>query len=62
MDYGRLEGLIPLLSEIYGYLIYYRVVPSKNCEGWKRRYGGLMKIALPICVLFGILLLAGVVG
>ena len=62
MDAGRLEGLIPLAGGICAYLIYWGVIPVKDLEGWRRRFGKVIQIAAPICVAYGLLRLLGVVG
>ena len=61
MDPGQLEGLIPLAGGVCAYLIYYGVIPMKELETIKRRFGVVIQIAAPICILFGVLRLVGVV-
>lgn len=62
MDAGRLEGLIPLAGGVCAYLIYYGIIPMKDLEGLRRRFGTLIQIAAPICVAYGLLRLLGIVG
>ena len=66
-DWGRLEGLIPIIGGVYGYLLAVGVLPrnAKNdvrMELWRKKFGRLMKILGPILVVFGLLTLAGVFG
>ena len=55
----NLRGLIPLLGGIYCLLIAFRVIrASKNPEAnevYLKKYGILLKIAGPICVVSGML-------
>jgi hypothetical protein len=60
MDAGRLEGLIPLAGGVVAYLIYFGVIPMKDADTFKRRFGTVIKIAAPICIAFGLLRLLGV--
>lgn len=62
MDAGRLEGLIPVAGGVYAYLIYFGVVRMKDHDALIQRFGGLIKLAAPICIVFGLLLLLGIVG
>jgi hypothetical protein len=62
MDAGRLEGLIPLAGGVYAYLLYFGIIRMKANEAWKHRFGTLIKIAAPICIVFGLLVLLGIVG
>ena len=48
MDAGRLEGLIPLAGGVCAYLIYYGIIPMKNLEETRRRFGTVIQIAAPI--------------
>jgi hypothetical protein len=64
-DMGNLEGLIPLLGGIYGYLLANGTLPRKPKDPekmalWRRKFGPMMKIIGPILVVFGILQLLGV--
>lgn len=61
----NLEGLIPLLGGLYAFLLARGVLPAskdpvKN-EAWLRKWGPALKWLAPLVMLFGILLLAGVV-
>ena len=62
MDAGRLEGLIPLAAGVGAYLLYYGIIPVKDLEGLRRKFGTVIQIAAPICVAYGLLRLLGVVG
>ncbi len=64
-DAGNLQGLIPLLGGIYGYLLTNGTLPRRPKDPekmalWRRKFGPMMKIAAPILVIFGILELLGV--
>ena len=64
-DMGNLEGLIPLLGGIYGYLLANGTLPRKPKDPekmalWRRKFGRPMKILGPALVIFGILQLLGV--
>ena len=64
-DIGNLEGLIPLLGGVYGYLLANGTLPRKPREPekmdlWRRKFGRMMKVISPILVVFGILRLLGV--
>ena len=64
-NWGNLQGLIPLLGGIYGYLLANGTLPRKpkdpqKMELWRRKFGPMMKILAPILVVFGILELIGV--
>jgi len=62
MDAGRLEGLIPLAGGVGAYLLYYGIIPVKNLDELRRRFGTVIQIAAPICVAYGLLRVLGVVG
>lgn len=62
---GNLQGLIPLLGGIYGYLLANGTLPRKPKDPekmalWRRKFGPMMKIITPVLVVFGILQLLGV--
>jgi hypothetical protein len=62
---GNLQGLIPLLGGIYGYLLANGTLPRKPKDPekmalWRRKFGPMLKILGPILVIFGILELLGV--
>jgi hypothetical protein len=64
-NWGNLQGLIPLLGGIYGYLLAIGTLPRKPKDPekmalWRRKFGPMMKILAPILVVFGILELLGV--
>ena len=44
------------------YLLYYGIIPVKDLEGLRRKFGTVIQIAAPICVAYGLLRLLGVVG
>ena len=63
--FDKWQGLIPLLGGIYGLLLAYRVLPRhpkdpEKLELWHRKFGKMMKILSPILIIFGLLLLLGV--
>lgn len=63
-DWGRLQGLIPILGGVYGLLLAKGVLPShvkdpEKTEFWRRRYGWILMIAAPVVILFGIAELFG---
>ena len=63
-DWGRLEGLIPLLGGVYGLLLARGILPShpKDPEKgalWRRKFGGMMTVLGPIVILIGIAQLCG---
>ena len=63
--YDRWNGLIPLLGGIYCLLLAYRVVLRKpkdpeRMELWHRKFDRMMKVIGPVLIVFGILLLCGV--
>ena len=58
------EGLIPLLGGLYAFLLARGVVraskdPIKN-EAWLRKWGPTLKWLAPLVILFGLLMLVGV--
>ena len=60
----NLEGLIPLLGGLYAYLLARGVLraskdPAKN-EVWLNKWGPTLKWLAPLVMLFGLLVLAGV--
>ena len=62
---GNLQGLIPLLGGIYGYLLATGRLPRKSKDPekmalWRRKFGPVMKILGPILIVFGVLELLGV--
>lgn len=61
----RLQGIIIIPFGVYVLLLAYRVVPinrkdPERAELWHRKFGKISKILAPIIILFGILLLLGV--
>jgi len=61
---GNLEGLIPLLGGIYFYLLANGTLPRKprdpeRMAQWRRKFGRMARIIAPVLILFGILLLLG---
>ena len=65
MNLGRLEGLIPLFGGIYSIFLVKGILPRnpKDPEKmalWRRKFGTMMWICIPIMILTGILMLLGV--
>jgi hypothetical protein len=63
--FDRLCGIISVLGGICGLLLTYRILPRnpkdpERMELWHRKFGKMMKILSPIIIIFGILLLLGV--
>ena len=59
------NGLIPIFSGIYGYLLAIGYFPNASNEPdkmelWRKRFGGLLKKLCPVLILFGIIQLSGV--
>ena len=64
-SWGNLQGLIPLLGGIYGFLLANGTLPRKPKEPekmalWRRKFGRSMKVLCPALIIFGILQLLGV--
>ncbi len=61
----NLEGLIPLLGGLYAFLLARGVLraskDSAKNDAWRRKWGRLLKWLAPLVMLFGILLLTGVI-
>lgn len=65
MDWGNLEGLIPILGGLYGYLLAIGTLPKNprdpmKMELWRRKFGKMMRIVCPFLVVFGMLQLVAV--
>ncbi len=63
--FERWQGIIIVLGGIYGLLRAYRILPRnpknpEKVELWHCKFGKLIKILSPIVIVFGILLLLGV--
>jgi hypothetical protein len=63
-DWGRLQGLIPVLCGTYGLLLAQGVLPRRPKDPekwalWRRKFGGLMTVLCPLIILFGIARLLG---
>jgi hypothetical protein len=63
-DIRNLQGLIPLVGGIYGYLLANGTLPRKPKDPdkmalWRRKFGPMMRILGPILGIFGILELLG---
>ena len=63
--YDRWNGIVPLLGGIYGLLMAYRVLPRKpkdpeKMELWHRKFGKMMKIICPCLIVYGVLVLVGI--
>ena len=64
-DWGKLQGLIPLLCGIYLFLLASGILPRnpKDPEKmalWRRKFGRLVKVLAPLLAVFGLLQLLGV--
>lgn len=62
---SNLQGLIPVLGGIYGYLLANGTLPKNpkkpvEMEVWRKKFGPMMKILGPLLVFFGIIQLSGV--
>jgi hypothetical protein len=60
---GLVESLIPIAGGVYVTLLAYRKVGKQEGEDarwddWHDRYGSLMRIVGPLCVGFGLFLVA----
>lgn len=65
VSFDKLSGIIFVLFGIYSLLLAYHILPRnpkdpERAELWHRKYGKIMKILSPIIIVFGILLLLGV--
>lgn len=65
--YDRWRGIIPLVGGIYGLLLAYRVLPRRpkdpaRMELWHRKFGKMMKVLSPLLIVFGVLMLLGIVN
>lgn len=61
----NLEGLIPLASGVYGWLLANGTLPKnpkdpEKMAAWRQKYGKALKIICPLLVVFGVLQLTGV--
>jgi hypothetical protein len=66
IDWGNLQGLIPIFGGVLGLLLAKGVLPRKpkdpeKMELWRRKFGGLMTIICPIIIIFGLFELLGVI-
>jgi hypothetical protein len=64
-NWANLQGLIPLLCGVYGFLVANGTLPRRPKDPermalWRRKFGPMMKIVCPFLVIFGILQLLGV--
>jgi hypothetical protein len=64
-DWGNLQGIIPIVGGIYGYLMAVGTVPRnprdpEKMAEWREKFGRALKIFCPILVLLGVLELLGV--
>ncbi|WP_372370805.1 hypothetical protein [Candidatus Uabimicrobium sp. HlEnr_7] len=53
-----IDGVIPFIGGLWAFLYYNEIIPNKDPEGfedWKNRYGKIIVIASPLCILFGVL-------
>ncbi len=63
----RVGGIISILGGIYGLLLVYRVLPVNpkdpdRSELWHRKFDKMMKIVCPIVIVFGMLLVLGLLS
>ena len=61
----KIIGIVAIFGGVYGLLIAYRIIPvnpkePERVELWHRKFGKLMKILSPVIIVFGILMLLGV--
>lgn len=64
MNWGNLQGLIPIFAGVYGLLLAKGVLPRnpKDPERmalWRRKFGKMMTILSPLLILSGIAQLLG---
>jgi hypothetical protein len=60
-----LSGLLPIAGGVYGFLLANGTLPKnpKDPEKmalWRKKFGGTVKIISPIVVVYGVLLLLGI--
>lgn len=65
-SWANLQGLIPILCGIYGLLMAHGRLPHRPDDAermalWRRKFGGLLKVCGPVCILFGIAQLFGLI-
>jgi hypothetical protein len=63
----NLEGIIPLAGGVYGWLLATGKVPAnpkdpEQLAEWRRKFGPILKVAAPLAIIYGLLLLVGVFG
>lgn len=59
------QGLIPLMGGLYGWLLATGKVPAKpkdpeKMAQWRQRFGPVLKVISPLVIVYGLLLLVGV--
>ena len=64
---NELQGLIPILGGVYGYLMAIGKIPRnpkepEKIELWRRKFGPTMRILCPLVVISGILHLTGILA
>ncbi len=64
-DWGNLQGLIPIVGGVYGYLLALGVVPRnpgdpQKMADWRDKFGRALKIGCPVLVILGVLELLGI--
>ena len=62
---GNLQGLIPILGGLYGFLLAQGTLPRnprdpEKMAQWRERFGPLMKVLCPLVIVHGALQLLGV--
>ena len=64
-NWGNLQGLIPVVGGVCGYLLAVGVLPRNPSDpqkmaAWRDKFGRALKIGCPILVFLGVLELLGV--
>lgn len=63
-ELGNLQGIIPIVGGVYGYLLATGALPKnprdpEKMNLWRKKFGPMMKIIGPILVIVGIFQLLG---
>ena len=61
----NIEGLIPLMGGLYGWLLANGTLPKhpkdpEKMAAWRQKFGNILKVVCPLLVIFGVLQLLGV--
>ena len=64
IDWGNLEGLIPILGGTYAILLAKGILPRnpkdrERMEPWRRKFGGMIMVLGPVVIIFGVLQVFG---